>query len=36
MAFSLELDDKAVDSLLLLGSDSLNGTVKIVWHPVVD
>ena len=34
--YFLKLDDKVIDSLLLLGSDSLNGTVKIVWHLVVD
>jgi hypothetical protein len=34
--YFLKLDDEVIDSLLLLGSDSLNGTVKIVWHLVVD
>jgi hypothetical protein len=30
LSFFLKLDDKAVDSLLLLGDDFLNETVKIV------
>jgi len=32
----LKLDNEVIDSPLLLGSDTLNGTVEIVWHLVVD
>jgi hypothetical protein len=35
-SFFLKLDNEVTDSLLLLGSDSLNRTVKIVWHLAVD